>query len=178
MIRTEADLINRQNIVYPPMTYNVSTSTYSLVKWKFRTVFEGDANVNAISNCFSKAKYLFFVTGNLLSILLSAYYQPSAWPSPINRSWQEAKQEIQARLCLIPAAVVGWEQTGFLCLLLPEGGASWILTWDESKGVSRGQRRGDLGCLCPPSGDGVCIHGTLLFLPPQYPVFAPWWLRW
>ena len=129
MIRTEADLINRQNVVYPPMTYNVSTSTYSLVKWKFRTVFEGDANVNAISNCFSKSKYLFFVTGNLLSILLSACYQPGSWPSPINRSWQEARQEIQARLCFDPCCNGGGEnkQVSFACPFPKEGQAGSLL---------------------------------------------------
>jgi len=175
MIRTEADLINSQNIVYPPMTYNVSTSTYSLVKWKFRTVFEGDANVNAVSNCFNKAKYLFFVTENLLSILLSACYQLGSWPSAINRSWLEARQEIQARLCFDLCCSGGGEdkQVSFACSFRKEGQGGSLLGMRVR--VSRGQRRW-LRWSAHLSGGGVCIRGTCFCS--QYPVFAPWWLRW
>ena len=46
-------------------------------------------------------------------------------------------------------------------------GASWFLTWGESRGVSRGRAGGWLRCFAPPIG-GVVYRGSV-----QYPAFAP-----
>ena len=67
-----------------------------------------------------------------------------SWPSPINRNWSEARQEIQARFYWGPCCNNGeWEPTTCSpACSLPEGGVSWLLIWCEGRGVSRGCARG------------------------------------
>ena len=61
-----------------------------------------------------------------------------SWPSPVNRNWSEARQEIQARLYWGPCYSVGSKNKQQVPLLAPQGaGASLLLIWGGVMGVQR-----------------------------------------
>ena len=73
-------------------------------------------------------------------------------PSPINRNWLKAKQEIQARLYWGPCCSRGERErtTIFLACLLPEGVANlFLIGWGYGCVQGSGQRDG-LSVSCTP----------------------------
>ena len=79
-------------------------------------------------------------------------------PSPINRNWLKARQEIQARLYWDPCCSSGErEQTTIsLACLLPEGVVSLFLTGLRVWVCSGDWPEGWLKCFVHPLGDAVC----------------------
>ena len=95
-------------------------------------------------------------------------------PSPVNRNWIEAKQEVQARHCwgLCGSRVEQKQTTVSLACWLPQGWMSLFLTWSEGRRMSKGSgQRGGLGGL-PTSLGGVCVCVCVCSGHAQYPVFA------
>ena len=92
-----------------------------------------------------------------------------SWPSPVNRNWLEARQEIQARLYWGPCRSTAQrgENSRLLCLLvLSEAGQACSLCGVE---VCPGVRlEGWLRWFAHPLGGGMCrgpCPSTLLLLP-------------
>ena len=156
-----------------------NSSTWGVGSWKSTWIAQGWAHGDAAHMEIERLH--FHVNQNLLQArkggasILNVPVQGS-WPSPTNRNWLEARQEIQARFFwdLCYSREEQEQATDSIASLAPLGGASLFLAWGEGREVSRGWAGAVAYLFCPPRR-WCCVQGacSVCCFCSWHPAFAP-----